>query len=144
MHYVVEKELKFCAISYCIMRRNRTAYNIVSILLSLLMLTNCTVYKPVQQSPESISSQYKMILIKDELRFSLKETAIKNDTLYAAMDYDDQKPGKRKKMLVVLKPNQEIKQDSIGFLVIPLSQIAHVWKAIKLIKPRQRYSLWWA
>lgn len=99
---------------------------ILCLVLIMGLFSRCTVYKPVSSHPGEINSGRIVILHKDELIFRLVETDVRHDTLWAKLSNDNANVGKGRKMIVALKPNQEIAQDSDGVLVIPFSQIETV------------------
>lgn len=99
---------------------------VLSLTLALIVLTNCTVYNRVQESPKYIDHHRTMILHKDELRFSLLETTTRSDTLYGKISHHIVEPVFYAKMIVVLKPDQQLEQDSLGTLIIPFSSIDYI------------------
>jgi len=94
--------------------------------MALLVLTNCAVYHTVQQSPKYIDHQRTIILYKDELRFWLTETQTRSDTLFGKISHDIIDPALDTKMIVVLKPEQQLEQDELGMLIIPFSSIYYI------------------
>lgn len=98
----------------------------VIIMLSIIMLTNCACYNKVKSHPEQINTLHPIMLHKDQLKFRLQNTYVSADTLYGKIAENQTEPSKTNQMIVFLKPNQEVVQDSLGVLVIPFSQIEYV------------------
>lgn len=105
------------------MKTKTVLFRIFGIGILIIVLASCTVYKTVPCSPNEITSDKVIMLHKDELRFRLVEPTVKHNTLIAKVSDDNTEPNKGKKMIVVLKPAQEIMQDSLGVLMISFSQI---------------------
>ena len=104
---------------------------IVSFLLSMVMLTNCTVYNVVQSPPSDLKGGKKTTLYKDGLVFHLVNTAVRNEALYGELSYPNTQPARKSSMNVYLKPGEETSQDSLGVLEVQFESIAYIENYVK-------------
>ena len=104
---------------------------VFSVLLALVMMTNCTVYNAVRQSPDAINPDKHIVLHKDGLVFQLGSPSIAGDTIYARLTDRLYDPMKHSRADIYLKPGLELQQDSLGILIIPFSYVDHIDNYVK-------------
>ena len=117
------------------MKNRLKSLKVIALIMSVIMLANCTVYRSVQKPPDNIRSGYHTRLIKQELEFWLDDAYVVGDTLCGTLSYQqgDQVPDpvKSKKMDVYLKPETNLVQDSQGVLRVPFSAVSHIEYYVK-------------
>ena len=113
------------------MKTQSQCIRLVSVFLSIVMLTNCTVYNVVQNPASDLQGGKKTTLYKDGLVFHLVNTTVRNEALYGELSYPGTQPPKKSSMNVYLKPGEEIPQDSLGILEVPFESIAYIEYFVK-------------
>lgn len=108
------------------MKLKATIHKGVSVLLAIALLTNCTAYRPVMQSPSTHSADKEIILQMDDLKFRLVDYFYRSDTIVARISHDITDPPKSKRLILVMKKDHKPLLDSQGRTLVPFSSVEYM------------------